>query len=231
LVYLGRGDGQVKINGFRVELGEIESAISDFPSVQQVSVIAHTDSAGRQRLAAYFVAAGDTPIPTHSMSEFLSRRLPAQMMPAFYMQIDKMPLTGNGKIDRAALPQPTAGSLKSEWSAGSPMQQRVAAIWCKVLGTRNVTMDDNFFDIGGSSVLLVSVRAALQEQLARSIPVTWMFEYTTIRSLAERLTNTDTAAAGANASTDSAQIGAAQDQARKQRDAFARLRAARGAAR
>jgi acyl-CoA synthetase (AMP-forming)/AMP-acid ligase II len=232
LVYLGRGDGQVKINGFRIELGEVEAALSDYPGMQQVCVIAHADQTGRQRLAAYFVA--EKSIEAHLVSEFLSRRLPPQMMPAFYVQMGAIPLTGNGKVDRAALPKPVTGSRVATTEHGSPMQERVAAAWRKVLDTANVGLDDNFFDIGGTSLFLIAVRSQLQEELGRQIPITWMFEFTTIRSLAERLEETGAAAASGAPVGNGANTGAlsaAQEQARKQREAFARLRMSKGAAR
>jgi amino acid adenylation domain-containing protein len=231
LVYLGRGDNQVKINGFRIELGEVEAAISDFPGVQQVCAIGHTADDGRQALAAYFVMSGEDKPTSGDMSRFLSQRLPAQMMPSFYIQMDAIPLTGNGKVDRTALPKPTTGSKAARTgeqasTSGSPLQNQIAQVWCEVLKASQVGLDDNFFDIGGTSVLLATVRSQLQEKLGRSIPVTWMFEFTTVRALAGRLdeaSNTTDRSSGA--------LNAAQVQARKQREAFARLRSTRGMAR
>ncbi|MBS1821268.1 MAG: amino acid adenylation domain-containing protein [Acidobacteria bacterium] len=230
LVYLGRGDNQVKINGFRIELGEIEAAISDFPGVRQVCVIGHTTDDGRQALAAYFVTEGGKPT-AGDMSRFLSQRLPAQMMPSFYIQMETIPLTGNGKVDRAALPKPTTGSASAtaderQATSSSPLQARIAQVWRDVLKASQVGLDDNFFDIGGTSILLAAVRSQLQEQLNRSIPVTWMFEFTTVRSLADKLVETSGSPA-----RPSATLTAAQEQARRQREAFARLRTTKGVAR
>ena len=231
LVYLGRGDNQVKINGFRIELGEVEAAFSDFPGVQQVCVLGHTAEDGRQALAAYFVMSGESKPTSGDISGFLSKRLPAQMMPSFYIQMDAIPLTGNGKVDRAALPKPATGSKtvttgEPAASPGSPLQNQIAQAWREVLKASQVGLDDNFFDIGGTSVLLASVRSKLQERLGRSIPVTWMFEFTTIRAFAGRLDETG----DVSVKTSSA-LNAAQDQARKQREAFARMRYAKGVAR
>jgi amino acid adenylation domain-containing protein len=234
LVYLGRGDNQVKINGFRIELGEVESAVSDYPGVKQVSVIAHATNDGRQRLAAYFVMTGpSTPAP-REMSSFLSSRLPPQMMPAFYCQLPSMPLTGNGKIDRTALPKPEAGSREVEGASpesgpigqGNSSEELIADIWRVVLDAKAVGRDDNFFDIGGTSVLLASVRSQLQQKLNRTIPVTWMFEFTTIRTLAERLSLEEKSSSLDSGS--STAVNAAQEQARRQREAFARMKAAKG---
>lgn len=235
LVYLGRGDNQVKINGFRIELGEVEAALADYPGVQQMCVIVYSDDDGRQRLAAYFVMLGqDRPTPGE-ISRFLSQRLPPQMMPAFYMQLNTIPLTSNGKVDRAALPKPAVGSSAVNVASGgaynSLMQEQVAAVWRAVLGASQVSLDDNFFDIGGTSVLLVSVRTQLQQKLDRTIPVTWMFEFTTVRSLAERLNEVVTDVPPKPSSSAVASLNTAQEQARKQREAFARMRAAKGASR
>jgi amino acid adenylation domain-containing protein len=229
LVYLGRGDNQVKINGFRIELGEVEAAISDFPGMQQVCVIGHLTHEGRQSLAAYFVMSGEGQPTAGDMSKFLSQRLPAQMMPSFYIQMDAIPLTGNGKVDRAALPKPTTGSKPvaatghGTATSGSPLQNQIAQTWLEVLKASQVGFDDNFFDIGGTSVLLATVRSHLQERLGQSIPVTWMFEFTTIRTLAGRLEETDNTPA-----KPSSTLNAAQEQARKQREAFARMRSTKG---
>jgi amino acid adenylation domain-containing protein len=229
LVYLGRNDHQVKINGFRIELGEVEAAIAAYPGIRQVCVIAHTDHTGIQRLAAYFVADGAT-IAAHTLREFLTERSPAQMIPAFYIQMGEIPLTHNGKVDRKALPAPVAGSATSARpatsaaGAGSPFEERVAKIWREVLEAPNVGLDDNFFDIGGSSMLLIRVRTELQNQLSRQIPITWMFEFTTIRALADRLGEADGSSTPVPAANNV--LSAAQEQARKQREAFARMRSA-----
>ncbi len=232
LVYLGRNDSQVKINGFRIELGEVEASIAEFPGIRQVCIIAHADPTGRQRLAAYFVAEGNAPISAHTISQFLSERSPAQMIPAFYIQMQTLPLTPNGKVDRAALPKPVTGSLAPASEMGTPMQERVAAIWRTVLEAPNVGLDDNFFDIGGSSILLIRIRTELQTQLSRQIPITWMFEFTTIRALADKLrdaeSDTSSEPPAPTAVLSAAPLNAAKEQARKQREAFARMRTAKG---
>ena len=227
LVYLGRNDHQVKINGFRIELGEVEANIAAFPGVRQVCVLAHADKTGRQRLAAYFVTESNTAVAAHTLSEFLAERSPAQMLPAFYIQLPSIPLTHNGKVDRAALPEPITGS-SAPAAVGTPMQERVAAVWRSVLEAPNVSVDDNFFDIGGSSILLIRIRTELQTQLNLKIPITWMFEFTTIRSLADKLRDADSDSSIAVPSAPSASLTAAQEQARKQREAFARMKSKKG---
>ena len=218
----------MKINGFRIELGEVEANIAAFPGIRQVCVLAHADHTGRQRLAAYFVSESDTPIAAHTLSEFLAERSPAQMLPAFYIQVASIPLTHNGKVDRGALPKPVTGSSSPAATPGTPIQERVAAIWRTVLEAPNVSLDDNFFDIGGSSILLIRIRTELQTQLNRQIPITWMFEFTTIRTLADKLRDADPDSASTAPAAPSAVLTAAQEQARKQREAFARMRSAKG---
>jgi amino acid adenylation domain-containing protein len=232
LVYLGRNDFQVKINGFRIELGEVEAAVSAYPGVRQVCVVAHADPSGMQRLAAYFVADGQT-IAAHTMRKLLAERSPAQMVPAFYIQMEEIPLTHNGKVDRKALPVPVSGSGNSaaaarSMGARSDLQEQVAKVWREVLDAPNVGLDDNFFDIGGSSILLIRVRTELQGQLAHPVPITWMFEFTTIRTLADKLGEAEAVSSVSLPGAKNAMLNSAQEQARKQREAFARMRSAKG---
>ena len=197
LVYLGRKDRQVKINGFRIELGEVEAAIVGHPSLVQSCVIAHAESSGAARLAAYYVARTGPEPTARELSEFLAERLPAQMMPAFYLGLPAFPLTENGKVNRQALPPPQPGACSSQQKSltdASGLEYSIARIWQMVLGAEEVGLDDHFFDVGGTSLLLMAVRTGLQEQLDQPIPVTWMFEYTTIRSLAGKLESPEEAA-------------------------------------
>ncbi|ADW68903.1 amino acid adenylation domain-containing protein [Granulicella tundricola] len=226
LVYMGRADRQVKVNGFRIELGEIEAALVEFAGVAQACVVPLMGDGGVQRLAAYFVAAS-VDVDAKTVSKWLAERLPVHMRPAFYTAVTGIPLNGNGKVDRDALPLPEAmtSSLPDapRLAPGSSMEEHVAAIWRQVLKTQAVGMDDNFFDIGGSSLMLIGVRSALAEELKRAIPITWMFECTTVRTLAARL--------GAGRETVTADAGNAADKARRQRDSFARAKALRSVAR
>ncbi len=161
------------------------------------------------------------------MSSYLAQRLPVHMLPSFYVQLDALPLTGNGKIDRTALPAPANVNVlvpePEEAALHSPVEERIAAAWREVLGVEHVGLDDNFFDIGGTSLLLIKVRSILQAQLDRAIPVTWMFEWTTVRKLAERL-----GAGSPGAAIEDSGVAGAQTQANKQRNAFARIRGAMG---
>jgi amino acid adenylation domain-containing protein len=234
LVYIGRSDSQVKISGYRIELGEIETALVTHPAVVQACVIAHAEPGGSPRLAAYYVAQYGREPGTRELSEYLAQRLPAQMMPAFYQRLAVFPLTPNGKVDRSALPRPSAGSALPDCrtlAAKTSLEDLVATIWCFVLKANAVSLDDNFFDVGGTSLLLIAVRTGLQEQLDRQIPVSWMFECTTVRSLARRLTESPAALEATPAPTADRTPELLQNRIANQRMAFARARAQRSVGR
>ena len=223
--YLGRGDAQVKIQGFRIELGEIEAALAGHERIREARVVAHTDNAGTKRLAAYYVAKENTSLAARELSEYLSQRLPPWMMPSVYLAIPAFPLTPHGKVDYARLPAPVVGSARTAAeTAGTELQEEVASVWRTVLGADHVGLDDNFFDIGGNSLLLVSVHVKLQTMLDQKIPIAELFAHTTVRALSERLGGA-IADAGARHSAHTR----TQDQAQKQRAAFARARTARKA--
>jgi amino acid adenylation domain-containing protein len=217
--YVGRGDAQVKIQGFRVELGEIEVAIAAHEQIREVRMVVDTDATGTKRLVAYYVAQEGVALPARELSEYLTAKLPAWMMPSVYMQIRVFPLTPHGKVDYAALPAPTPGSARTGNEArATDLEKVVAGVWRKVLGAEHVGLDDNFFDIGGTSLLLVSVQARLQTLFNKRIPVADLFAYTTVRTLSESLGGT---------APDSRLWHSAQNQAHKQRAAFARARTAK----
>jgi amino acid adenylation domain-containing protein len=226
MVYLGRNDSQVKINGFRIELGEVEAAMAAAPGVQQSCVVAHTDGNGMQRLAAYFVAAPGAELTASFLGKFFAEKVPSHMRPSSYTRLKELPLTVNGKLDACALPSPSMGAGASSQEEGirqslSEMEEQVARIFSDTLDLRRIGLDDNFFDCGGTSLLLIKAHLRLQAQFARPIPVTLMFECPTVRSLAKRL---------AIDKPSSSAINAVQQQARKTRDAFARVRAAKSVA-
>ena len=223
--YLGRADDQVKINGFRIELGEVEAALMGHSSMREARVLAHTDATGTKRLVAYYVAKDGVPMAASELSRFLGESLPPWMMPSIYLPIQAFPLTPHGKVDFAVLPHPTLGSTGSgAEAAGTDFEREVAGVWCEVLGAGQVGLDDNFFDIGGTSLLLVAVHGRLQKLLGSKISVADLFAYTTVRSLAKRLgggSERDAIVAGAQGQLQNR----FDNQAQKQRAAFARARA------
>jgi amino acid adenylation domain-containing protein len=211
--YLGRGDMQVKIRGFRIELGEIEATLAEHPAVQQAVALARRDGPGEQKLVAYFVKKADCSLAVNELREFLRTRLPEHTVPYAYVQLDGLPLTVNGKIDRAALPPPAVAIPAEIEATSTQLERQIADIWSKVLGTPRIGLGDNFFDLGGDSLLLATVHTNLQENLKIGISITDLFEFPTVTSLARHL--------GAKSSAEPS-FADAQQRAQKQRAAFAR---------
>ncbi len=215
--FLGRLDDQVKILGHRIEPCEIELALRAHREVNQVCVVPQTDESGSKRLVAYFTSSGNTGISGQELKRFLAGRVPSYMVPAIFVQVASFPLSPNGKIERAALPAPVFGSdvCLSANAASNQIEEQISEIWKRILRVAHVGLDDNFFDLGGDSLLLIAVQSNLQKVLHLEIPVTDLFEFTTIRALASRL--------GKPQGTEPA-FAEVHQQAQKQRDAFARAR-------
>jgi amino acid adenylation domain-containing protein len=188
LQFLGRVDFQVKLRGFRIELGEIEAALEDHPGVHQAVAAVREDVAGDARLVAYVVPAGAAP-SADALRAALAERLPDYMIPGAFVALDSLPLTPNGKVDRRALPEPEAMARADAVRVPprTPAEKTVAAIWREVLRTDDVGVDDNFFNVGGHSLLLAQVAASLQETLGREVPLLELFRHTTIAAQAAHL--------------------------------------------
>ena len=188
--FLGRLDDQVKIRGFRVEIGEIEAALSRHPAVTQAVVTALEEPSGGKRLAAYLVTAGQ---PTPSVSQlraFAGTRLPDYMVPSTFTVLTSFPLTPNGKVDRRRLPAPEIQRVDLQAPFDAPrtdIEQAIAATWRAVLRVEEVGMNDNFFDLGGHSLLIVQVHRKLRSAFDHDLSIIEMFQYPTVRSLAERV--------------------------------------------
>ena len=190
---LGRSDFQVKIRGFRIELGEIETALRLQEDVRETIVIACDDERGSKQLVAYVVPKTES-LTSKYLRNFLKEKLPDYMVPAFFVFLDNLPLTPNGKVDRRALPTPQADTgadiLGENWESAVPTnadETLIANIWMQVLGLERVGIHDNFFDIGGNSLLVIQVHNQLQQMLNRDISIVDLFRYTTIKALAEYL--------------------------------------------
>ncbi|MCA7011681.1 amino acid adenylation domain-containing protein, partial [Dickeya dadantii] len=178
--YLGRNDFQVKIRGFRVELGEIASALLACTGVADAVVTVSAD----QQLVAYYTVS-DKELTVEALKQRLAQRLPAQMMPAAYVVLDQIPLTPNGKVDRNALPAPDDSAfVRTDYEAPQgETEQRLAQIWQELLGIERVGRQDHFFALGGHSLLVVRLIAALQTQ-GLNVPVRAVFEHTSLADLA-----------------------------------------------
>jgi amino acid adenylation domain-containing protein len=189
LEFLGRLDHQVKIRGFRVELGEIEAALLKHSNVSEAVVAARDGAAGDKRLVAYVVAR-QKPAPAPSeLQSLVAGQLPGYMVPTAFVKMDALPLTPNGKIDRKALPEPekSAAISANQIAPGTPMEKTIAKIWADVLRVEKVGLHDNFFDIGGHSLLLARVHAQLCEALQINLSIVKLFQHPTISSLAAHL--------------------------------------------
>ncbi len=181
--FLGRTDSQVKILGQRIELGEIEALLGRFPGVQQAAATLVT-AGGQPRLAAYVVINAQEPIQITEIRAYLERNLPCHMVPTAIESLKSLPLTANGKVNRNALPMPHAWTAPpSCMAAPASGQDPIQAIWRDVLNLEQAGVDDNFFDLGGNSLLLVQVHGELRKRLGLDLPVTTLFEFPTIRTL------------------------------------------------
>jgi acyl carrier protein len=184
LDYLGRIDHQVKIRGFRIELGEIEAALLTHPDVEQAAVVVRDDT-GERRLVGY-VAMREAHADTEALRQHLQRTLPDHMVPTAMVQLDRLPLSANGKLDRNALPAPDwhgAGEIVAPRNA---TEEALAAIWCDVLKLDRVSINDNFFALGGDSLSATRAIARVQKDLLITLPLKAMFETATLGELADR---------------------------------------------
>ncbi len=193
LEFLGRFDHQVKVRGFRIEPGEIETALAEHPAVGEVFVMAREDTPGERRLVAYVVpaAGGAAPggEPLAGIGAWLGERLPGYMVPAAFVALDRLPLTPNGKVDRRTLPPPASPAAEALGSRppATPMEEIVAGLWGEVLGREAVGAEDGFFALGGHSLLAARVVARLRDALGVEVPLKELFEAPTVASLARRL--------------------------------------------
>jgi len=187
--YLGRIDHQVKIRGYRIEIGEVETALLNISEVQEAIVIAREGEDGAKALCAYFVAS--RPYHISEMKEQLSKQLPNYMIPSYFIQLEKMPLTPNGKIDRKALPAPEGEFQKRrEYTAPrNTIEAKLAEIWQEVLGVAQVGVKDNFFDIGGHSIKILKLIQCINDQMDIEINFQTIFYTPTIELMALQLMN------------------------------------------
>ncbi len=191
--FIGRRDAQLKIRGYRIELGEIESVLQDCPQVARCTVIAGEDGSGAKKLVGYYVPHLEIDAEPAGANEairaYLKNRLPDYMIPAFLIPLDHLPLNPNGKVDRNALPGwedlSVAGDIRIMPRTATEI--KVAEIWETLLHLKNISANDNFFEIGGHSLLAMRVIAAVRKNLGRELKVKDVFTHTTVAGLASRL--------------------------------------------
>ncbi|CAH1200787.1 Tyrocidine synthase 3 [Paenibacillus plantiphilus] len=196
--YYGRMDEQVKIRGYRIELGEIEAAILQEPSVREAAVMAKEDRDGSLYLCAYIVAAtdkegeaaaaGKEAEATAEVKASLQQKLPAYMVPSYFVSLEKLPLTVNGKLDRKALPEPVQGSTGVPYEAPSTaMEAELAKLWEDILGVERIGAADNFFDRGGHSLKAMKLISRIQKELFVQLPIKTIFKFPTLIELSREI--------------------------------------------
>ncbi|SDZ69560.1 phosphopantetheine-binding protein, partial [Pseudomonas salomonii] len=174
-----------KIRGFRIELGEIEARLREQDSVGETVVVAQEGPNGKQ-LVAYVVPATAQPNETEfrdSLRRALKTRLPDYMVPTHFMFLAQMPLTPNGKLDRKGLPEPDASLMQQHYVAPqTELEQQIAAIWAEILHLPRVGLDDNFFEVGGHSLLAIQITSRVQAELGLQVPLVEVFQTETLRA-------------------------------------------------
>jgi len=188
--FLGRIDHQVKIRGYRIELGEIERLLEQHPAVREAVVLAREDNPGDKRLVAYMIPNHSQKFSGSELRDYMKQKLPEFMVPSHFVTLDAFPLTPNQKIDHKALPAPNKIQIESEMIYAPPkneLEQTIAKIWQELLNVPKVGINDNFFDLGGHSLLIVRAHRRLRELIDKELSITDMFRFPTIRTLTEYL--------------------------------------------
>ncbi|SFJ56881.1 amino acid adenylation domain-containing protein [Streptosporangium canum] len=190
LEFAGRADDQIKLHGYRIEPGEIETALRARPGVRDAAVSVREDTSDGRRLVAYLVGEADLT----AIGDALAATLPAHMIPSGYVTLDALPLTANGKLDHAALPAPSAAPERRYVAPRTAAEELVAEVFAELLGVEKVGAEDDFFELGGNSLLAIRAIARIRGQIEVDIPVRGLFSYATVADLAaeiERRLNED----------------------------------------
>ena len=188
LEYFGRLDNQVKLRGFRIELGEIEARLAEYLEVREAVVLAREDTPGEKRLVAYYTASGIGEAEAARLRAHLSAVVPDYMVPAVYVRMERLPLTPNGKIDRKALPQPDMDTPEEEYvGPRDPTEETLCQLWQEVLRRERVGIHDNFFSMGGHSLLAVQLISRIKQAFAIEIPLSALFAGPTVARMARHI--------------------------------------------
>ncbi|HZH63711.1 MAG TPA: amino acid adenylation domain-containing protein, partial [Flavisolibacter sp.] len=185
--YLGRIDDQVKIRGYRIELGEIESILQECPLVKQGVILAKENSSGHKQLIGYVIPEGE--FNKEALLAYLEEKLPKYMVPSLWVEMENLPVTANGKINKKALPDPYTEDLSSSSyiAPRNPIETKLAGIWQEVLKVNKVSIHDNFFELGGHSLLTMRLIAAVRRRLELEMIVKDLFAHSTVATLAVHL--------------------------------------------
>jgi amino acid adenylation domain-containing protein len=199
LLFIGRGDGQIKLRGYRIESEEIESWLNRYPAVQRAVVALREDRPGDKRLVAYLVGQGPTgqteQTSTGVLRQYLQAHLPEYMIPTAFVWLDILPLTPNGKVDRRALPPPQweqEETLQEEPALQTPIEEMLAGMWAEVLGVGQVSRQANFFELGGHSLLATQLISRMRSRFQIDVPLGALFEAPNLASLADSLPKYET---------------------------------------
>jgi amino acid adenylation domain-containing protein len=187
LEFAGRKDSQVKLRGFRIELGEIESVLDQHESLKTCVVVVRPDTFGEQKIVAFVVPGEGQTIGTAELRQFLSERLPVYMIPMTFVTLETLPLLSSGKVDRNALPALEAFGEAEEreyLAPQTPVEEMLAGIWAEVLNLERVSLDDNFFDLGGHSLLVTQVLSRVRDAFSVQLPLRNFFEAPSLKALA-----------------------------------------------
>jgi amino acid adenylation domain-containing protein len=192
--YIGRADSQVKVRGFRIELGEIEAALGRHAGVRQSVVVARDDASGTKQLVAYVVADADAARSAAALREHLRAQLPDYMVPAAFVFLDTLPLTGNNKVDTKALPEPATHAQPLSAAHDEPrttLEFQLLALWRQALGNEALGVHDNFFDHGGHSLVAVELVSRIEQVFGRKLPLATLFQAPAVAQMAELLQRSD----------------------------------------
>jgi amino acid adenylation domain-containing protein len=188
IIFTGRNDAQVKVRGHRIELGEIESVLLRHDEIKQAVVVAREANNADVRLVAYIITTGGAKLDTTELRQKLSEQLPDYMTPSFLVALDELPLTRNGKVDLTALPAPETAQRSRDEHYVAPrneIEATITRVWQEALGVERIGVNDNFFDAGGHSLLMVQVHNKLSDLFDKKISIVEMFAKPTISALAE----------------------------------------------
>jgi amino acid adenylation domain-containing protein len=186
---LGRADNQVKIRGYRIELGEIEATLASYPTVQSCAVLAREDEPGNKQLVGYVVVRQNESPSAEELREFVGQKLPEYMAPARFVFLESLPLTPNGKVDRKALPAPSTDPAAT-WTFVAPRtetEKKLAAIWSELLKVERVGIHDDFFGLGGHSLMAIKAGSQIRDYFDVDLPMEALFDNPTIAGLAQLL--------------------------------------------
>ena len=190
LEYLGRMDHQVKVRGMRIELGEVEAALAEHPAVREAVVAIREPAGGDPHLVAWVVVQSHAALDRETLRHFLAEQLPAPMIPRAIVALDALPLTPHGKVNRAALPAPGEADLlraAEREPPATPLESALAAVWSELLGVAEIGRRDDFFALGGHSILAARLVARLRERLGVEVTLRQVFETPGLADLAEAL--------------------------------------------